>query len=80
MIHDFILHFRAWAFSRPNADFDRTFDIIQSRLKSISEREDGLGQSTLQTFPHELTVLPDKTRQSLWNFVHVIQTELSKLS
>lgn len=58
MIHDFILHFRAWAFSRPNADLDRTFDIIQAKLKSISEREDGLGQSTLQASPHEPTILP----------------------
>jgi hypothetical protein len=80
MIYDFILHVRAWAFSRPNTDLDRMFDIIQSKLKSISEREDGLGQSTFQTSPHEPTVLSDKTRQSLWNFVHVIQTELSKLS
>jgi hypothetical protein len=43
MILDFILHFRAWAFSRPNADLDRTFDITQGKLKSISEREEGLG-------------------------------------
>jgi hypothetical protein len=81
MIHDFILHFRAWAFSRPNADLDRTFDIIQAKLKSISEREDGLGQFRPSKLPSmSPTVLPDKTRQSLWNFVHVIQTELSKLS
>lgn len=79
MIHDFILHFRAWAFSRPNADLDQTFDIIQAKLKSISEREEGLGQ-----FPSEPPLMGspflDKTRQSLWNFLHVIQTELSKLS
>jgi len=56
MIHDFILHFRAWAFSRPNADLDRTFDIIQAKLKSISEREEGLGRSTPQTSLRELTL------------------------
>jgi len=80
MIHDFILHYRAWAFSRPNADLDRTFDVIQAKLKSISEREEGLGQfasSNLSSWAH---YFPDNTRQSLWNFVHVIQTELSKLS
>src|SRR6266404_4770722 len=56
MIHDFILHYRAWAFSRPNADLDRTFDVIQAKLKSISEREEGLGQFSSQTSPRELTI------------------------
>lgn len=79
MIHDFILHYRAWAFSRLNADLDRTFDDIQAKLKAISAREEGLGQFSPQTSPRNLT-FPDNTRQSLWNFVHVVQTELSKLS
>jgi hypothetical protein len=60
MIHEFILHFRAWAFSRPNADLDRTFDSIQAKLKTISEREEGLGQFAPQT--HLVNSLFPQTR------------------
>ena len=65
MIHDFILHYRAWAFSRLNADLDRTFDDIQAKLKAISAREEGLGQFAPQTSPRNLTFSRQYSPKSL---------------